>query len=140
MALTLTVCFSIGVYTVWKHVPASYVYLFTILFVVEAILKIQVSERFVSATIDEQKSPVWRRILVFGSVWSGFVYGIAGLAMFLPMPIDDRLVLIGVFFGIVQVSAMSGSLFQVIAGWMLIPAVLLTTIALLIVGFQHFCR
>ena len=134
MALTLTVCFSIGVYTVWGHVASAYVYLFVFLFVLEAILKIQVSERFARATVEEQKSPVWRRTLVFGALWSGVVYGVVGLAMFLPVPIDDRLILIGVFFGIVQVSAMSGSFFQVISGWMLIPAVLPSTIALLIVG------
>ena len=134
MALTLTVCFSIGVYTVWGHVASAYIYLFVFLFVLEAILKIQVSERFARATVEEQKASVWRRTLVFGALWSGVVYGVVGLAMFLPVPIDDMLILIGVFFGIVQVSAMSGSFFQVISGWMLIPAVLPSTIALLIVG------
>ena len=121
-------------YTVWGHVASAYIYLFVFLFVLEAILKIQVSERFARATVEEQKASVWRRTLVFGALWSGVVYGVVGLAMFLPVPIDDRLILIGVFFGIVQVSAMSGSFFQVISGWMLIPAVLPSTIALLIVG------
>ena len=74
MALTLTVCFSIGVYTVWGHVASAYIYLFVFLFVLEAILKIQVSERFARATVEEQKASVWRRTLVFGALWSGVVY------------------------------------------------------------------
>jgi len=134
MALTLTVCFGIGVYTVWGHVPSFFVYLFIVLFVLEALIKISVAERFAASTEEQQRSPIWRQILVFGSLWSGVVYGIVGLAMFLPVSIEDRLILIGVFFGIVQVSAMSGSFFQVISGWMIVPAVLPTTLVLLFIA------
>lgn len=134
MALTLIVCFGIGVHTIWGYVPTLYILLFIVLFILEVILKIIGSERFAATTTAGQMSPIWRWILFAGSLWSGVVYGLAALVMFLPVTDGDRLLLIGVFFGMVQVASMSGAFFQVIGAWVLLPAVSPTIIALLMIG------
>lgn len=135
-ALTITVCFAIGIYTVWDYVPRLWTATFIFLFVAEAIIKITFAKRFQNSTVAHQRSPKWRLIFVFGSLWSGVVYGIVVLVIFLPVTAEERLLLIGVFFGIIQVVAISSAFFHWTTTWMLIPAIIPTIIGLLIVNTQ----
>lgn len=138
LAISLVVLFGIGIYAAWGHISGWWIGLFIVAFSIEAILKFTVSDRFMNLPTDEQKRPIWRFIYDAGAGYSGVVYGLTGLAMFAPMPDENRLLLIGVYGTIVCAVATSTAFFQPIARWVIPALVAPTLIALLASGKAVF--
>ena len=137
-ALSLVVLFGIGVYASWGYVSGWWLGLFIVAFIVEASLKVTLSERFRRLTIEKQKRPIWRFLYDVGAAYSSVIYGLAGLAMFVPMPDENRVLLIGVYCTIVCAVATSTAFFQPIARWIIPALVAPTIVALMFSGKPEF--
>ena len=89
-------------------------------------------------TIEKQTRPIWRFFYDAGAAYTSIVYGLAGLAMFVPMPDENRVLLIGVYCTIVCAVATSTAFFQPIARWIIPALVAPTIIALMFSGKPEF--
>lgn len=141
-AITLVVLFGIGLYAAWGYVSGWWIGLFLAAFAVEASLKLTFRQRFMRLPDKGQKRPIWRLIYYAGTTYSALVYGLAGLAMFAPMPDENRLLLIGVYCVIVSALvssvATTTAFFQPVARWITLILVAPTIIALLLSGKPLF--
>lgn len=101
MALALALLFTAACLALRGHVPTSFLLAWMGLFLIECIVKMLVSFRFIQASIEDQKRGVWRRAIWAGSIYSGAVYGLASLVLIMPLPQDTLAVLFTVYGGII---------------------------------------
>lgn len=137
-ALSLFVLFAIGLYAAWGHVPLFWIGLFVTAFILEAIIKVVTANRFKRLSFDEQRQPRWRMIYDLGSGYSGVVYGLAGLVMFVPMPFYNKVLLVGVFSAMVCSVATMTAFFQPVSRWIIPTLVLPTLVVLLLSSNPYF--
>jgi signal transduction histidine kinase/CheY-like chemotaxis protein len=106
-ATALTILFIIAFIALWGHVPTVYLSIFIIVFFVEGGIKSSFLGTYKKATAEQQKKPRWRVVIIFGTLYSGIVYGLASLVMLYPMPDANLHVVIGVYAGIFCIIAAS---------------------------------
>lgn len=137
-AVCLSVIFSIALYAVWGHVPGLWIWLFLVAFLIEAVLKVALAERYSRLPRPRQFDPEWRMFFDAGAVYAGVVYGMAFLVMFHPMPMENRYLLIAVFCTMVCGTSVTSAFFQPVSRSTFPAFVAPTIIALLLSGRASF--
>ena len=113
--------FIVGCSVLWDYVPNWWLIGFLLLFATEVIVKIVYTNRYNNQSIEDQKSGYWRRVMWIGMAYSGVVYGLAGLVMIHPMPIESLVVVIGVFASSVCLTTIFGRSYLPICFTTIIP-------------------
>ena len=138
MGVSLSVIFAIALYAVWGHVPALWIWLFVAAFMIEAVVKVTLAERYTRLPQQRQYDPIWRLIFDVGSMYAAVAYGLAFLVMFHPMPADNRYLLIAAFCTLICGASVTSAYFLTLSRSTFIALVAPTTIALLLSGRSVF--
>ena len=138
VGVSLSVIFAFALYAVWGHVPALWTWLFLAAFLLEAVIKIPLAQRYMRLPWERQHDPIWRMIFDVGTMYAAVAYGMAFLVMFYPMPADNRYLLIAAFCTLICGASVTSAYFQTASRSSLIALVAPTTIALLLSGRSSF--
>ncbi|MGQ7846234.1 ATP-binding response regulator [Granulosicoccus sp. 3-233] len=133
-ALWLSLMFGLAIHALWGHVQTIWLMLFLTMFVVEVLIKISASRHFTGLPPEQQKQAKWRLVFDAGSIYSGLVYGTASLVLFLPLPEENRLLLVGVFCAMIANLSAATALFTPISRTMLPSLAAPVAIALMLSG------
>ena len=91
--LGVVTLFAIALYALWGHIPNFYIIVFLTLFVVEIAWKLPLWSRYnreySAGTVDVHE---WTMVAWAATLYSGIVYGLSFLVVFLPMPPGNLLV------------------------------------------------
>ncbi|WP_169727506.1 hybrid sensor histidine kinase/response regulator [Granulosicoccus antarcticus] len=118
-AISVFAILGVGIYAVRGHVPTLWLVWFLVACVIEGAIKVYVGEKYKRLSQSKQCAPCWRLVFDAGSVYSGVIYGLASLAVFYPMPDQNRLLLIGAFCSLVCILSAVTVFFPPVSRFML---------------------
>jgi signal transduction histidine kinase len=97
LALVLIVLFGVAGLVLWDHVPRVWLSLFIVGFITDVFIKLGIVENYKRQSPQQQQSGKWRRVIIFGVMYTSALWGASTLFLLVPMPVPNLVVGIGVF-------------------------------------------
>lgn len=95
-----TVLFILGGFALWGHVPTVWFVAWWLLFFVESFIRYYASSRFSKASLTDRTHPRWRSFVLYINIYAGIVYGLSILLLFVPLPLENFVLLVTVVAGL----------------------------------------
>ena len=97
LGLLLILLFGLAGLVLWNHVPRVLLGLFIFGFIADVVAKVCLVEYYKRQSPYQQQSGNWRRVIFYGVLFTGSLWGASTLFLLVPMPVPNLVVGIGVF-------------------------------------------
>jgi len=126
--------FIMGCSALYGYVPTYLLIIASLMIVAEAIIKISLVYKYKAQNGNDRAKPYWRYVIWMGGLYTGIFFGVAALALLLPLPKPNASLFLFTYAGIYVTSCWLGSYYMPTAVLKLVPLTLPLAIALVLQG------